>query len=116
MMWPQVKVVDVPRHSYKGDIKNATRQAIETATEKYAPYGEPKTSHYNNYGVEFDYSISGKAIEVSLSPKHQAKSVNKYVHLSLAEHVDEVIENSIEVEEHPDHQKNVVEKCYAQQM
>ena len=61
--------------------------------------------HYDNHGAAFDYSISGNAIEVLLSPTHQGKSVNKGVHLALAEHLDEVINNSIEVEEHPDRLK-----------
>ncbi len=101
-----VKVINVPVHQYTGDISDATQQAIDAAKAKYVPNGKPRVLHYDNYGAEFDYSISGKAIEVSLSSKHQAKSVNKRVHLSLAEHVDEVIANSIEVEEHPDYQKN----------
>lgn len=101
-----IKVVNVPAHQYTGGIAEATRQAIDAAKAKYVPNGKPIVLHYNNYGAEFDYSISGKAIEVSLSPKHQAKSMNKRVHLSLAEHVGEVIENSIEVEEHSDYQKN----------
>lgn len=102
----QVKIVNVPAHTYTGTIAEATQQAVDAAKAKYVPNGEPMVLHYDNYGAEFDYSISGKAIEVSLSPKHQAKSVNKRVHLSLAEHIDEVIGNSIEVEEHPDYQKN----------
>lgn len=103
----KVKVVgNIPRHSYTGNIAEATSQAIEAAKAKYAPNGEPKTLHYNNFGVKFDYSISGNAIELSLSPKHQAKSVNKGVHLALAEHIDDVINESIEVEEHPDYIKD----------
>ena len=99
----QVKVVDnIPRHPYTGNIAEATSQAIEAAKAKYAPNGEPKTLHYKNFGVEFDYSISGNAIEIVLSAKHQGKSVNKGVHLALAEHLDRVIGESIEVEEHPD--------------
>ena len=102
----EVKVVDVPRHSYKGNIAEATRQAIDAAKSKYAPNGEAKTLHYNNFGVEFDYSISGRAITESLNPRQQAKSDNKGVHLALAEHIGEVIGESIEVEEHPDYLKN----------
>ncbi len=102
----EVKVVDVPRHSYKGNIAEATRQAIDAAKSKYAPNGEAKTLHYNNFGATFDYSISGGAIEESLNPKQQAKSVNKGVHLAMAEHLDEIIGQSIEVEEHPDYLKN----------
>ena len=102
----EVKVVRVPRHSYKGNIAEATRQAIDAAKSKYAPNGEAKTLHYNNFGVEFDYSISGRAITESLNPRQQAKSDNKGVHLALAEHIGEVIGESIEVEEHPDYLKN----------
>ena len=36
----EVKVVRVPRHSYKGNIAEATRQAIDAAKSKYAPNGE----------------------------------------------------------------------------
>ena len=97
-----VKVVEVPRHSYTGNIAEATQQAIEAAKAKYAPNGEPKTLHYDNFGVKFDYTISGNALKIVLSPKHQGKSVNKGSHLALAEHLDNIIGNSIEVEEHPD--------------
>ena len=97
-----MKVVEVPRHSYTGNIAEATQQAIEAAKAKYAPNGEPKTLHYDNFGVKFDYTISGNALKIVLSPKHQGKSVNKGSHLALAEHLDNIIGNSIEVEEHPD--------------
>ena len=94
-------VQDIPKHSYRGNIKQATREAIDAAKKKYE--GVVKT--YNNYGAKFDYTISGNAIEICLSPKHQGKSVNKGVHLAMAEYLDEVINNSIEVEEHPDYIK-----------
>ena len=102
----EVDVVNVERHHYTGDIKEATEQAINAATEKYAPNGKPIVQHYDNHGQKFDYEISGNAIAESLNPKQQGKSANKGVHLALAEHLDEVINNSIEVEEHPDYQKN----------
>ncbi len=101
-----VKVLDgIPRHSYTGNIADATKQAIQKAKEKYAPDGKAKVLHYDNNGTEFDYTISGNAIEICLSPKHQAKSDNKGAHLALAEHLDEVINHSVEVEEHPDYIK-----------
>lgn len=62
--------------------------------------------HYDNFGVKFDYTISGRAIKESLNPIQQDKSVAKGVHLSIIEHLDKVIGNSIEVEEHPDYTKN----------
>lgn len=82
-------VKDIPKHSYRGNIKQATREAIDAAKKKYE--GVVKT--YNNYGAKFDYTISGNAIEICLSPKHQGKSVNKGVHLAMAEYLDEVINN-----------------------
>ena len=82
-------VQDIPKHSYRGNIKQATREAIDAAKKKYE--GVVKT--YNNYGAKFDYTISGNAIEICLSPKHQGKSVNKGVHLAMAEYLDEVINN-----------------------
>ena len=101
-----VKVLDgIPRHSYTGNIAEATKQAIQKAKEKYAPDGKAKVLHYDNNGTEFDYTISGNAIEICLSPKHQAKSGNKGAHLALAEHLDEVINHSVEVEEHRDYIK-----------
>ena len=98
-------VKDIPRHGYTGTIAEATKQAIQKAKEKYVPEGKVKVLHYDNNGAEFDYVISGNAIEICLSPKHQAKSGNKGVHLALAEHLDEVINKSVEVEEHPDYIK-----------
>ena len=99
-------VKDIPKHAYQGSIGEATRQAILAAKKKYAPNGQPVQLHYDNYGQKFDYAISGNAIEEYLNPKQQAKSVNKGVHLALAEYIDLVINNSIEVEEHPDYLKN----------
>ena len=95
-------VKDIPRHGYTGTIAEATREAIDAAKRKYA--GKELT--YNNYGVNFNYTISANAIEICLSPKHQNLSANKGIHLALAEHLEEVINNSIEVEEHPDYIKN----------
>ena len=87
-------------------IAEATRQAIEAAKAKFAPNGKARTLRYDNFGTTFDYSISGSAVEDSLNPKQQAKSVNKGAHIAMAEHLDEIIGHSIEVEEHPDYLKN----------
>ena len=80
-------VKDIPRHGYTGTIAEATREAIDAAKRKYA--GKELT--YNNYGVNFNYTISANAIEICLSPKHQNLSANKGIHLALAEHLEEVI-------------------------
>ena len=94
-------VKDIPRHEYTGSIAEATREAIDAAKRKYA--GKELT--YNNYGANFNYIISANAIDICLSPKHQNLSANKGIHLALAEHLDEVINKSVEVEEHPDYIK-----------
>ena len=94
-------VKDIPRHEYTGSIAEATREAIDAAKRKYA--GKELT--YNNYGANFNYTISANAIDICLSPKHQNLSANKGIHLALAEHLDEVINKSVEVEEHPDYIK-----------
>ncbi len=99
---------DIPRHPYTGNIKEATRQAIEAATRKYNPNGNPEILHYNNFGRKFDYTISGNAVSILLSAKHQGMSSDKGGHLALAEYIDKVIGNSIEVEEHPDRIKTEV--------
>lgn len=102
----EVKVVEVPRHGYKGSISEATKEAKRAAKEKYIDAdGRPKLQHYDLNGLKFDYEISGGAINESLNPSQQAKSSNKGVHLALATHIDEVINHSVEVEEHPDYEK-----------
>ncbi len=60
-------VKDIPRHEYTGSIAEATREAIDAAKRKYA--GKELT--YNNYGANFNYTISANAIDICLSPKHQ---------------------------------------------
>ena len=99
-------VRDIPKHPYTGTIKEATKQAIEAARNKYNPNGEAKPLYYNNNGQQFTYTISKNAIDEYLNSEQQKKSVNKGVHLALADHIDDVINNSIEVEEHPDYEKN----------
>ena len=84
----------------------AAKAANEAIKAERAPDGEPKTLHYNNFGAEFDYSISGKALKESLNPKQQEKSDSRGIHLAVAEHIDDVINESIEVEEHPDYIKD----------
>lgn len=101
-----VEVLSINKHGYKGTIVEATNQAKQAAKAKYAPDGRPITQHYDNYGKKFDYIISGRAISESLNPKQQGKSDNKGAHLAMAEHLDEIIGKSIEVEEHPDVLKN----------
>ena len=104
----QVRVVTIPKHSYKG--KNILRQAVEAATKRYntAHVDEqtdketwtPKTLHYENDDAEFDYEITEQALKDAA--QHSSYSDNAGVHVAVMDKLDEVIGNSIEVEEHPD--------------
>lgn len=114
----QVKVVDVPRHPYKGSWLEAIDAAVHDAIEKYTHPGKDKDGkeirvsipqHYNNFGAEFDYGISRKSIEESINEEQIKKSLDgeasRGVHLAVLNHLDNVINESIEVEEHPDYIK-----------
>lgn len=113
-----VKVVDVPRHPYKGSWFEAVEAAVNDAIEKYTRPGKdndgkeirvPIPQHYDNFGAEFDYGISRKSIEESVNEEQIKKSLDgeasRGVHLAVLNHLDEVIGESIEIEEHPDYIK-----------
>ena len=113
-----VKVVGVPRHPYKGSWFEAVEAAVNDAIEKYTRPGKdndgkeirvPIPQHYDNFGAEFDYGISRKSIEESVNEEQIKKSLDgeasRGVHLAVLNHLDEVIGESIEIEEHPDYIK-----------
>lgn len=102
----EVKVVDVPRHQYQGH--DAISQAKDAAINRYSKPGKGKQrefipQHYSNNGVEFDYVISPKSI--SEAANHAGDSENIGVHIAVMDKLHEVINNSIEIEEHPDVKK-----------
>ncbi len=70
----------------------------------------PIPQSYDNYGVSFTYNISSKSIKESVNPEQVKKSSEQEtpngVHLAVLNHLDEVIGESIEVEEHPDYKKD----------
>ena len=114
----EVKVVKVPRHSYKGSWFEAVGEAVHDAIEKYTRPSKdndgkeiriPIPQHYNNFGAEFNYGISRKSIEESINEEQIKKSLDgeasRGVHLAVLNHLDEVIGESIEFEEHPDYIK-----------
>ena len=114
----KVKVVDVPRHPYKGSWLEAVDAAVHDAIEKYTRPGKdndgkeirvPIPKHYNNFGAEFDYGISRKSIEESINEEQIKKSLEgeaaRGVHLAILNSLDKVIGESIEIEEHPDYIK-----------
>ena len=101
-----LKVINIPKHKYKGSVVEAIKQAEEDARKKY----QGKTLYYDNYGTAFDYTISGESIEKSVSKKATDKSTNIGIHIAVLNRLDEVIANSIEVEEHPDYKKGTDEE------
>lgn len=104
----QVKVVDVPRHQYKG--RNILDQARDAAIELYnkqvgtnedgTPKWEAIPQYYNNYGISFFYEITPKALKSLV--QHHTKSDNVGVHAAVLDKLHEVINGSIEYEEDPD--------------
>jgi hypothetical protein len=94
-----VNVVDVPRHDFTGNLKEARAKAKEWAIENYT-------------GKEFDlpenagkYVISKNAIGKYLDKSAFDKSENAAVHLSVLKELPNVISNSIEAEIHADYSK-----------
>jgi hypothetical protein len=103
----EVKVVEVPRHEYKGTAMQAKEQAASDARGRYLDgNGAPKTLRYDNFGRRFDYTISGNSIAESMNPTAQHKSANLGAHIAVLNRLPEVIGQSVEAEEHPDYAKN----------
>ena len=90
----EVTVVDVPRHEYEGD--RILSQAVDAAAQRYAG----RVLHYNNHGAEFDYEIKPQSLKYAAN--HAQKSENIGVHAAVMNHLDAVIQESIEVMEHAD--------------
>lgn len=98
--YAQVKVVDVPRHSFTG----TGRQAIDKA--KIWANGHLVGTHTaHQIGNVFDYNIDKDAIDKFLSSSSTLNSENLGVHLAVLSQLPNVINNSVEVEEHPDYKK-----------
>ena len=96
----QVKVVDVPRHPFTG----TGRQAIDKA--KIWANGHLVGTHTaHQIGNVFDYNIDKDAIDKFLSSSSTLNSENLGVHLAVLSQLPNVINNSVEVEEHPDYKK-----------
>ena len=96
----QVKVVDVPRHSFTG----TGRQAIDKA-KIWANVYLVGTHTAHQIGNVFDYNIDKDAIDKFLSSSSTLNSENLGVHLAVLSQLPNVINNSVEVEEHPDYKK-----------
>lgn len=112
-----IKVEEIPAHPYEGRWSEARSAAIEDAYLKYSEerevdgkkVREPKSLVYANHGRRFTYTISRGSLKESVNPKQIDKSkkggASPGVHLAVLNHLDKVIANSIEVEEHPDYIK-----------
>ena len=112
-----IKVEDIPAHPYEGRWSEARSAAIEDAYLKYSEerevdgkkVREPKPLVYANHGRRFTYTISRGSLKESVNPNQIDKSkkggASPGVHLAVLNHLDKVIANSIEVEEHPDYIK-----------
>ena len=100
------KVVEVPRHQYQG--RDVLTQARDAAIDRYSSFGdgkkrELKSLHYDNIGATFDYVISPKSLTEAAN--HASDSDNIGVHAAVMDKLDKVINESIEIEEHPDIKK-----------
>ena len=95
-----VKVVDVPLHDFKGPRPIA--QAKSWANEHLVGM------HWltDNNGSRIEYLISNKTIGKYLSRSAIDKSANLGVHLATLRKLPEIISESLEVEIHPDYNKN----------
>lgn len=112
-----IKVEEIPAHPYEGRWSEARFAAIEDAYLKYSEerevdgkkVREPKSLVYANHGRRFTYTISRGSLKESVNPNQIDKSkkggASPGVHLAVLNHLDKVIANSIEVEEHPDYIK-----------
>lgn len=94
-----VRVVEVPRHDFKGDTPIA--QAKKWAKGNIV--GEHTLT--DSEGKDVSYTISGKAVDKYLSQSATGKSENLGVHLSVLKKLPDVIGESVEAEVHPDYNK-----------
>ena len=97
----EVKVVNVPRHQFTGTGKQAISKAEVWAKEHLV--GE-HTAH-KGQANEYDYRITDDVVGKYLSSSSTLNSDNLGVHLAVLTKLPEVIDESIEVEEHADYKK-----------
>lgn len=96
----EVKVVDVSRHNFTGTGKDAINKARSLANDNLIG---THIAHQN--GNNFDYIIDEDAVKKFLSSSSTTNSENLGAHLAVLTELPNVIDNSIEVEEHPDYKK-----------
>ena len=96
-----VSVVDVPKHDFTGTGKDAIKKAEKWANENIAK----EHTYHEGQEDEFKYTIDEDAISKFLSKSSTSGSDNLGVHLAVLKELPKVIDNSIDVEIHPDYQK-----------
>lgn len=96
-----VNVVDVPRHNFTGRGRDAIHKAEKWANENIAK----EHTYHEGQEDEFKYTIDEDAISKFLSSSSTGNSENLGVHLAALKELPNIIDNSVEVEVHPDYQK-----------
>ena len=96
----QVKIADVPKHTFTGTGRDAINKARSWANENLVG-----THAAHQTGNEFEYRIDEYAVKKFLSSSSTTNSENLGVHLAVLTKLPDVIDNSIEAEEHPDYKK-----------
>lgn len=97
----EVKVVDVPKHDFTGTGHDAINKARVWAEQNLVGL---HTAHRID-GNTYEYNIDNDAVGKFLSSSSTLNSDNLGVHLAVLKKLPEVIDNSIEAEEHPDYKK-----------
>ena len=96
-----VNIVDVPRHDFTGRGIDAINKAREWANKNI----NKEHTYHEGQDDEFKYKIDDDAIDKFLSSSSTKASDNLGVHLAVLKKLPEVIDNSIDVEIHPDYKK-----------
>ena len=96
-----VNVVNVPRHDFTGRGIDAIHKAEKWANENIAK----EHTYHEGLEDEFKYTIDEEAISKFLSKSSTSGSDNLGVHLAVLKELPKVIDNSIDVEIHPDYRK-----------
>lgn len=96
-----VNVVEVPRHDFAGRGRDAIRKAEKWANDNIAK----EHIYHSGQEDEFRYTIDKDAIGKFLSKSSTGNSDNLGVHLAALKELPNIVNNSIDVEVHPDYQK-----------
>ena len=98
----KVKVVEVEKHSFKGENEGAIENARAWAKENLVTTNKQELPTMRD-GTP--YTISKKAVDKYLSSSAVSKSDELGIHLSVLPKLTDVIHESIEAEIHPDYKK-----------